>query len=83
MFSHCLNNISKPSDPGAATAMVDWPVPRARDYDGNPAIVSVNPDLHPPVRLSIGVRMVEYTATGGRSQTAFCRFFVEVKGSFL
>ena len=83
MFSHCLNNISKPTDPGEATATVNWPVPTARDYEGKPAIVSVNPDFYPPVKLRIGVRKVEYTATGGRSQTAFCRFFVEVKGSFL
>ena len=63
--------------------MVNWPVPTAKDFEGKPANVTVTPRAYtPPVKLLIGIRTIEYTATDDELRTAYCRFSVEVKGSF-
>ena len=84
MFSNCPNNVSVATDPGVATKTVNWTVPTATDYEGKPATVTVRPTGSvPPVTFSIGIRTIEYKATEIHSPTAYCRFSVEVKGSFL
>ena len=84
VFSNCPNDISVPTDPGAATKTVTWTVPTATDFEGKKATVTVNPaGSLPPVLLNIGKRTIEYTATDVHSRTANCRFSIEVKGSFL
>ena len=84
VFSNCPNNITVSTNPGVATKSVTWTVPTATDYKGMRVTVTVKPTAYvPPVKLRIGVRMIEYTATDDESRIAYCRFSVKVKGSFL
>ena len=84
MFFNCPNNVSVPTDPGVATKTVTWTVPTATDYEGKPATVTVRPTGSvPPVIFRIGIRTIQYTATEIHSPTAYCRFSIEVNGSFL
>ena len=84
MFFNCPNNVSVPTDPGVATKTVAWTVPTATDYEGKQATVTVRPTGSvPPVTFIIGIRTIQYTATEIHSPTAYCRFSIEVNGSFL
>ena len=81
VFSSCPNDISVPTDPGVANKTVTWTVPTATDYQGKPAAVR-HTGYVPPVNFKIGRRTIEYEATEIHSPPAYCRFSVEVKGSF-
>ena len=81
VFSNCPNNISAPTDPGVANKTVTWTVPTATDYQGKAATVR-HTGYVPPVQFKIGRRTIEYTATEIHSPSAYCRFSVEIRGSF-